>query len=244
MIISGYKLDYFPTTPDAPWVLLVPGGGYWGWMDVSEGEPIARFLNQHGIAAFVLRYRLRSFGRQRRMPLQDIQRAIFTILAVNSPYHVSRTHWSLWGASAGGHLAGEYVGSALPQRLPLPETVVLLYPVITMEKYASRLTRLALIGPVTSAKDKREHSVERQVTPGWPPTFLVASKTDGLVPYQNSVIMLQAIKNVGGKAHLRLYHQGHHGVGLGTGTPLEGWANAALAYWRSNERMKEENQHA
>ncbi|WDF82518.1 alpha/beta hydrolase [Lacticaseibacillus pabuli] len=236
MIISGYKLDYLPTTPGAPWALIVPGGGYWGWMDISEGKPVAKYLNAHGIAAFILRYHLRSFGRRRRMPLRDVQRAIFSILAVNSQYDVSRQHWSIWGASAGGHLAGEYVGRALEQHLPLPETLVMLYPVVTMHHFTNRLTRMALIGPMTSEKTKDAHSLEQHVQPGWPPTFLTASEQDGLVPYQNSLLLARAIKRVGGEAHMRLYHVGHHGVGLGIDTPLEGWADAALAYWRDHWR--------
>ena len=39
-------------------VIVVPGGGYRElWMD-HEGHNVARFLNEHGIAAFVLKYRL------------------------------------------------------------------------------------------------------------------------------------------------------------------------------------------
>ena len=42
-------------------MLLIPGGSYSGIYE-GQAEPFARWLNEQGITAFVLRYRLGSAG--------------------------------------------------------------------------------------------------------------------------------------------------------------------------------------
>src|SRR6267142_5544159 len=61
-------------------VIIAPGGGHRElWMD-HEGYGPARWLSEHGIAAFVLKYRLardvNSTYSVRQHALADIQRAI------------------------------------------------------------------------------------------------------------------------------------------------------------------------
>jgi acetyl esterase/lipase len=56
-------------------VVVLPGGGY-GFLAVDhEGKQIAEWLNTHGIAAFVLKYRIAPRYRH-PAPLQDAQQAI------------------------------------------------------------------------------------------------------------------------------------------------------------------------
>ena len=54
---------YFPEKPaklPMPAVVVCPGGAYGGLAMGHEGDHYAKFLNQNGIAAFVLKYRLGS----------------------------------------------------------------------------------------------------------------------------------------------------------------------------------------
>lgn len=69
-------------------VIVCPGGGY-GMRADHEGEPIARWLNQLGISAFVLRYRVAPY--QYPCALNDVQRAIRYV----------RLHAEEWGSIAG-----------------------------------------------------------------------------------------------------------------------------------------------
>src|SRR5580700_1182146 len=54
---------YFPDPAKATGAAMVicPGGGY-AALAAHEGGDYARFLNEHGVAAFVLKYRLGSAG--------------------------------------------------------------------------------------------------------------------------------------------------------------------------------------
>lgn len=49
-----YKAD----NPNGTSVIVAPGGGLYGLSIESEGRDVAKWLNEHGITAFVLKYRL------------------------------------------------------------------------------------------------------------------------------------------------------------------------------------------
>src|ERR1043166_8453942 len=55
-------------------IVICPGGGYGGLAD-HEGSQYARWLNEQGIAGFVLKYRLGSAGYRHPIMLQDAPRA-------------------------------------------------------------------------------------------------------------------------------------------------------------------------
>jgi len=98
---------YLPKKHTGVAVIVVPGGGHRElWAD-HEGHNVARFLNERGIAAFVLEYRLaRAPGSTytiERDALNDLKRAIRTVR--------SRAEWAAdtrkigaMGFSAGGQL--------------------------------------------------------------------------------------------------------------------------------------------
>jgi acetyl esterase/lipase len=60
-------------------VVIFPGGGYWTVAIDHEGHQVARWLNDLGIAAFVVDYRHRGRGYGHPAPIQDAQRAIRTV---------------------------------------------------------------------------------------------------------------------------------------------------------------------
>jgi acetyl esterase/lipase len=85
-------------------VVVCPGGGYRNLAMDHEGKQIAEWLNQQGISAFVLKYRL---GPRYRHPamLNDAQRAIRMVRAEAAKLAVAPDRIGIWGFSAGGHLA-------------------------------------------------------------------------------------------------------------------------------------------
>src|ERR1700736_3406473 len=96
---------YLPAGPNATktGVVVAPGGGYVHLALQKEGEDIALWLNAHGVAAFVVKYRL---GPRYHHPIElgDAQRAIRTVRANAAGYGISGDHVGMWGFSAGGHL--------------------------------------------------------------------------------------------------------------------------------------------
>src|SRR5947209_5166814 len=84
-------------------IVVAPGGGYEHLAMEKEGFAVARWLNEQGVAAFVLRYRL---GPRYHHPVElgDAQRAIRVVRARAHEYGIAEDHIGMWGFSAGGHL--------------------------------------------------------------------------------------------------------------------------------------------
>jgi dienelactone hydrolase len=84
-------------------IIICPGGAY-GCLDYEkEGRRTARFLQKCGVAAFVMKYRLRQY--KWNAALSDVQRSLSLIRANAKKWNVSPDHIGVMGYSAGGHLA-------------------------------------------------------------------------------------------------------------------------------------------
>jgi acetyl esterase/lipase len=71
----------------------------------KEGATEAKWLAAHGVAAFVLQYRLAP-GYRYPVPMLDGARAIRLVRSRAGEFGVDPRKIGVWGFSAGGHLAG------------------------------------------------------------------------------------------------------------------------------------------
>lgn len=233
---------YLPAqNPTHTAVVICPGGGYAHLAIGLEGTEVAQWLNQRGVAAFVLVYRL---GPRYHNPAQimDAQRAIRYVRAHAAEDGVDPNHIGIWGFSAGGHLAstaGTHFEDGNPsatdplQRLSTrPDFMVLSYPVISMQPGITHMGSLhMLLGDKPNPILEDELSNETQVTPKTPPTFIYATTNDSTVPVMNSVLFYEACLQAGVPAELHLFERGHHGSGLGKGSPQLGMWPTLLQNW-------------
>src|SRR5690242_5667656 len=154
--------------------LIFPGGGYVHLAVEKEGVQAARWLNELGVAAFVVRYRV---GPRYHYPamLQDAQRAVRVLRARARDWHVDPQRIGVLGFSAGGHmasLAGTHfddgnAGSndAIERQSSRPDFMILAYPVITMDpRFAHKGSRANLLPDSASPELVRSMSTETQVT--------------------------------------------------------------------------------
>ena len=224
-------------------VVIAPGGGYAHLAMEKEGEAYALWLNQHGVAAFVLKYRL---GPVYHYPveLEDAQRAMRYVRANAAEFGVDPGRIGMWGSSAGGHLtatAGTKYGPGNPEAAdPLdrvssrPDFLILAYPVITLEApYAHVGSREYLLGDTPDPALVASLSAETQVTKDTPPTFLFATTDDKTVPVMNSVMFYEALVKAGVPAEMHLFQHGAHGAGLATANPqLSVWPDLLIKWMR------------
>jgi acetyl esterase/lipase len=206
-------------------VVVCPGGGYQHLATGHEGKEIADWLTAHGIAAFVLEYRLGP-RYHHPAPLQDAQRAIRTVRSRAKELGLDAGRIGIWGFSAGGHLASTAAtkhdaGKAddpdpVERASCRPDFAILCYPVITLEKpFAHWGSRGNLLGDRPDDKLVQSLCNHKQVKKDTPPTFLFHTKEDRAVPVQNSELFRDACEKAGVPVRLVVFDKGPHGVGLG-----------------------------
>lgn len=236
---------FLPTAPNTTrtGVVVVPGGGYHDLAIDKEGYAFARWLNQRGVAAFVLRYRL---GPRYHHPIElgDAQRAIRYVRAHAAEFGIEKERLGMWGFSAGGHLtatAGTQFDAGTPEAAdPVeressrPEFLILAYPVITlMDPSAHTGSRKYLLGDNPDPALVKSLSAETRVTADTPPTFLFATTDDPVVPVANSVMFYEALVKAGVPAEMHLFQHGAHGAGLATANPtLSIWPDLVIKWMR------------
>ncbi|GAB3516393.1 alpha/beta hydrolase [Emticicia fontis] len=235
-------------TTDAT-VIICPGGGYGILAIDHEGYDIAKWFNERGMTAFVLKYRLPQedlFDNDEIRPLQDAQQAIRLVRKNAAKYGISPEKVGIMGFSAGGHLAstasthfttqvGEITDPSVSVR---PDFSLLIYPVITFnDRFTHFGSRDNLIGKNPSVEKIEWYSNDKQVTKDTPPTFLVSTTDDGVQP-ENSIAYFLACKKNKVPVEMHIYEKGGHGYGLkkkGRG-PVETWA-ARMEDWLKDRKL-------
>jgi acetyl esterase/lipase len=229
---------YLAANPDAPAVIVCPGGSYF-WLDrKTEGEDVAKWLQANGISAFVLEYRvagvpafithyrLLSHGNRYPDMLQDVQRSIQIVRENAAIYGINPNQVGVMGFSAGGHLSamsGIYFDTDVLSLVGVTSTVSLkpdfiapIYPVVSLvDKCCHKRSRRGLIGEgrAISAAMKDSLSLERHVRADMPPTFLMNCVDDPIVKYHNSELLDSALTANNVPHKYIQYKTGGHGFG-------------------------------
>lgn len=214
-----------PTTCTRAGIVVCPGGGYSG-LAPHEGGDYARWLNEQGISAFVLKYRLGSGGYHHPAMLNDAARAVRLVRANADKWNLDPARVGIMGSSAGGHLASTLLThydsgdpnstDSIEQQQCRPDLGILCYPVISMTDIGHAGSRKALLGDNPTSDAITLLSNELQVTTQTAPTFLFHTSDDKVVPVQNSLLFAKALAENHVPFSLHVYPHGPHGLGLGT----------------------------
>ncbi len=213
-----------------PFAIICPDGGYGAVCSFAEGRPFAKELNKLGYHAFVVYYRVKHKARYPH-PQQDLKQAIEEVFAHREEWKLDTDNWSLWGSSAGGHLAASYCTEKWGT--PKPTTLVLVYPVISMGEYTHKGSRDNLLGKNPSEEMIEKLSVEKQVGPDYPPTFVWYGTADETVAPINTKMLAEALGKVSVPCKTEEYEGIGHGAGLAVGTVAEPWFGNAVKFWQS-----------
>lgn len=194
-----------------PAVLLLPGGGYSILAFDKEGTDVAAWLNQRGIAAAVLKYRV---PKNRAGAFQDAQRALGWVRRHAERWGIDPERVGVFGSSAGGHLAVRLSTDFETRAYPRVDDA---------DDASCRPDFAALLYPAYLAGEEYELVSEIAVGDETPPTFLVAAQDDRRY-VASSVAYYQALARIGIEAELHLFPTGGHGFGMRrTGHAVDGW---------------------
>ena len=229
-------------------IVVCPGGGY-GGLAGHEGADYALFLNQHGVAAFVLKYRLGSAGYRHPRMLEDAARAVRLVRAKSATWKIDPKRVGIMGSSAGGHLASTLLthfdaGKAdavdpIDKESSRPDLGILCYAVITLGDKTHQGSKNNLLGKDPDAELVKLLSNELQVTKDTPPCFVWHTAEDKAVPVENSLQFAAALQKNGIPFDLHVYQKGRHGIGLADKAPFTNahpWSRD-LVFWLKEQKF-------
>lgn len=181
-------------------VIICPGGGHSKLCLGHEGYALGEWFRDHGIAAFVLKYRLaREPGSTYTIQdhaMADARRAIRTVRSRAAEWHIQPDRIGILGFSAGGELAAF---AAMTNDAGNKESADVI------EQQSSRPDFQALIYPGTSGLFDAKK--------GMPPLFIAAGYSDRQDISEGMATLYLKYKAAGVKAELHIFANAGHGFG-------------------------------
>ena len=226
---------FLPESPSGKAIVGVPGGGYSMLSNTHEGYLASDWLNQQGIAYFVVNYRLPNGDRT--LPMGDVWKGIRTVRDSAAVWGINPHDVGIMGFSAGGHLAS--VISTHSEFDLRPDFTILFYPVISMdERVSHKWSCLNFLGeegqknPDLVRDFSTMNAVRRHLTP---PAIIITANDDRLVPFvTNGLEYYKAMRNAGNECTVHVYPTGDHGFGFGTWFKYHDQLLTDLGNWLKN----------
>lgn len=203
-------LEVYPAArPNGTAIIVAPGGGFTILAIEHEGRDVARWLNDLGVTAFVLRYRvgLESREASQKAAIEDGLLAVRTVRERAAEWTLDPKRIGVMGFSAGGYLT---VGVATQyQPASRPDFAIPIYAVAP-EGY--------------------------QVPADAPPLFIAVAYDDNARMTNTATGLLDAWKRATVPAELHIFADGGHGFGMNKkGKSCDVWTEL-LSHWMA--RMK------
>ena len=230
--LHAYLLDAISVAPEKkrPAVIVCAGGGYERKSD-RESEPVVLQFLSMGCHGFLMDYSV----APSRFPtaVKELALAVALVREHSQEWHVDPERIFVCGFSAGGHLAcslgvfwnREFLWKSLgkaPEQIR-PSGMILGYPVISSGPFAHVGSFKRLLGDdalegaregADQPEQERFVSLETQVSPDTPKTFLWHTFADSSVPLENSLMLAEALHRNGVEFEMHIYPKGEHGLSL------------------------------
>lgn len=197
-------------------VLVVPGGGFTIRAVDHEGVLVAQWLRDHGITAFLLRYRLRPLYARTDW-VKDGQRAMQYIRAHAAEYKISTNRIGAVGFSAGANLIADMTVNATTGESNAADQ---------LERLSSRPDFLIL----AYGSMQLPASIDAKTIAGLPPTFMYGTAED-LGSNGGMVDMYGRLLRGGAPVEAHFFRNGIHGTGFAVGDPILGEWTSLLHNW-------------
>lgn len=254
LTIFHYDENEFTPMEKRPAVIVCPGGAYF-FLCEREGWPVADEFAANGVRPFVLEYSV----TPNKFPaaLMEIAEAIRIVRERADEFGIDRDKILVMGSSAGGHLGASigtlwnepFLAEALGVESDMikPNGVMANYPVITAGEYTHQDSIVNLMGDDSLVDEEARRasaeaspyfkyaSLEKNVDSDTAKTFLWTSFEDDLVPIENSLAYVKAMKDAGVPVEFHLFPYAGHGMSLAneraSEDPDKGDVDPYIARW-------------
>jgi len=231
------------SSPNGRSILILGGGGYVELMVGREGVQVANWLISLGFDAFVLVHRFPNARSAPQAPVDDARRALNIIAA----QELSKNGLGICGLSSGGHLGAALLAD-YPKSWTSPETsaeipkidfaVIGYGPISTNAKGRTIVPNKAALPPAEKQELYDIVQPDVQISTA-PPTFIVYSGSDPVVPVVNAYRLAEGITKAGAKVELHVFADAPHGFALDTvGLPVSKWPALCEAWLEQNGALK------
>ena len=206
-------------------VIVCPGGGYNILAYDLEGDEVCQWLNDLGITAVLLKYRVprREGLAKHEAPLQDAQRAISYVRAKAKELNIDEKRIGIMGFSAGAHLSATASNNYIQKSYPTIDAI---------DRVSSRPDFCLLVYPAYLDSETFQVAPEVKPTKDTPQTMIIQTEDDKSY-INSSLFYYYALKEAGVPAWMHLYSKGGHGYGLrDTGATVNQWPDRAEDWFR------------
>jgi acetyl esterase/lipase len=207
-------------------VIVMPGGGFNSLKMEQEGAYEARWLAAHGVAAFVLEYRLAP-AYLHPVQSEDGSRAVRYVRAHAAELGVDPARLGVWGFSAGGiiagwlatmHTAGDTAAKdAIDRVSDRPDFAIISYGRLDMSVPLTNgtLPQETILGPQPTQAAIDAIDPIKHASKDTSPSFLYSTSGDMSVDSRNAANFYAALKRLGVPAELHIFELGPHGTHMG-----------------------------
>ncbi|KAH6642358.1 esterase/lipase [Boeremia exigua] len=220
-------------------ILILGGGGYVELMVGKEGVKIARWLASLGFDAFVLVHRFPNAKSAPQAPVDDARQALKVIVS----HGYATKGLGVCGLSSGGHLGAALLAD-YPKTWTSPESsttipkfdfAILGYgPISTNAKGRTIIPNKAALAPPEKQELYDIVQPDVQISTA-PPTFIVYSGSDPVVPAVNAYRLAEGITKAGAAVELHVFAEAPHGFALDTvDLPVSKWPSMCEAWLKQN----------
>ena len=203
--VTRPELHVYPAKGSDTTVIICPGGGFSILAWDLEGTEVAEWLQQQGVNAAVLKYRVPTRDEDERWlaPVQDLQRSLALVRDGKIP-ELKAKHVGVMGFSAGGHTAARSTFAAERTYEPVDKSdSASIHPDFAALIYTAYLT---------VSRESEVMTDGFSVTENTPPIFFAHAFDDRITPI-GCVKLFAELKRNNVPASLHVFSTGGHGFG-------------------------------